>query len=53
MNPFDVIFWALAAVVVVGALALIVIVVAGVIHAFRRPKPKSTSTSIMRGGNDD
>ncbi|QBZ73226.1 hypothetical protein SEA_THERESITA_37 [Microbacterium phage Theresita] len=52
MSPFDVMFWALAGVVVVGAVALAVVIVAGVIQAFTRKKPKPNSTQIMRGGDD-
>lgn len=53
MSPFDVMFWALAGVVTVGAVALAVVIVAGVVHAFIPKKPKPPrSTPIMRGGDD-
>ena len=53
MSPLDLMFWAVAGVVALGALALAVIIVAGVIRAFIPPKRKPPrSTQIMRGGDD-
>ena len=52
MSPLDVMFWAVAGVVVVGCVALTVVIVAGVVHGLARKKPRSRSTEVMRGSGD-